>query len=198
MNKSRIEAFTDGVMAIIITIMVLELHPPASEQLLSFMTFGMELLVYLISFIYVGIYWMNHHHLFQTVTKIKGNILLANLSLLFFLSLIPIATKWLSEDFISLSLAFYGVVLLLCSLTYAVLVKIIISSDNLITKQIYQQHRMKKELVSTFLYAIGILSAFFTPLLSMFFYIGVAMIWIVPDYRIEHQIETLCQKSDET
>lgn len=193
MNKSRIEAFTDGVMAIIITIMVLELTPPEVGVEGSIVEFMSSIGLYAISFVYVGIYWMNHHHLMQTVTKITGKILLANLGLLFSLSLIPIATSFVGEYFDSPALIFYGIILMLSSIVYAILVKMIIDSDNQLTKSIYDKHGNMKERISTILYIAGIIVSLISPAISLIVYIAVGIMWLIPDTRIEKQIEEKCK-----
>lgn len=191
MSSNRIEAFTDGVIAIIITIMVLELSPPESYNLSDVINFLIQIGIYAISFIYVGIYWMNHHHLFQTVKKVNGKILITNLGLLFFLSLVPLATAWISDEFVTISLIFYGLVLIMCSIIYTILVSVIINNDNDITKQIYDHHGKSKEKLSTGLYLAGIITAIISPIISLLLYLIVAIIWIIPDTRIESMIEGL-------
>lgn len=192
MSSNRIEAFTDGVIAIIITIMVLELSPPESYNLSDVINFLIQIGIYAISFIYVGIYWMNHHHLFQTVKKVNGKILITNLGLLFFLSLVPLATAWISDEFVTISLIFYGLVLIMCSIIYTILVSVIINNDNEITKQIYDHHGKSKEKLSTVIYLAGIIIAIISPIISLLLYLIVAIIWIIPDTRIESMIEDIC------
>lgn len=192
MKRNRIEAFTDGVAAIIITIMVLELSPPETLSSSDIITFIGQLAIYAISFTYVGIYWMNHHHLFQTVTNVNGKVLIANLSLLFINSLLPIATAWISEDLNHGSAIFYGIVLFLSSIFYYILVRTLINNGNEITKKIYATHGIKKEIASTILYFTGMIVSLISPFVSLVIYFGVAFIWIIPDRRIEKEITEYC------
>lgn len=192
MKANRVEAFTDGVIAIIITIMVLELSPPeamTSEAILGFLG---SVGIYAISFIYVGIFWMNHHHLFQTVKRVNGKILIANLAILFFISLVPLGTAWISEELVTDALLFYGFALAGSAVMYSRLVNVIMENDNEATKSIYLKHGKKKEYVSIILYCTGLLFAFISPILSLLLYFGVSLIWIVPDTRIESNIEEVC------
>lgn len=192
MKSNRMEAFTDGVAAIIITIMVLELSPPESLTSTDIMTFIGQLAIYAISFTYVGIYWMNHHHLFQTVTNVNGKVLIANLGLLFINSLLPIATAWISEDLNHGSTIFYGIILFLSSIFYYFLVRTLINNGNKTTEEIYTTHGNKKEIASTILYFIGMIVSLISPLISLIIYFGVAFIWIIPDTRIERVIIEYC------
>ncbi len=190
MSPSRTLAFTDGVIAIIITIMVLELKPPQSGQAGEFLKFIYTIFIYILSFIYVGIYWMNHHHLFQTVKKVNGKILLSNLGLLFFLSLIPLATSWISEDFAKYSVMFYGIILLATAIMYLILINSIIENDNDITKRIYLHHGNKKEMLSISGYIGGIILSTISPSISITLYFVIIFFWLIPDSRIEKMINT--------
>lgn len=190
MDTGCLEAFSDGVIAIIITIMVLELKPPENSSFEVLKSLLPKFLSYIISFIYVGIYWNNHHHLFQVVTKVNGKILWANLILLFFLSLIPFSTAWMGENhFAQNTVAAYGVNLLLCAISFAY---IEIVTQNFEDKDSLFATAFKnksKEIVSTFLYIIGISISFFYPEISLFLYFSVALIWLIPDSRVEKTIK---------
>lgn len=189
MNKTRIEAFSDGVLAIIITIMVLELRAPHGQTLESLTALIPTFLSYSLSFIYIGIYWSNHHHLLHAAKKINGKMMWANLHLLFWLSLIPFTTSWLGEShFAETPMAVYGVSLLLPAISYVILQFFILQDlgkDSPISKAIGQDWKGK---VSPLFYICGIASAPYSPILSGFFYITVALLWLVPDKRIEKAI----------
>ena len=188
MNKGRLEAFSDGVMAIVITIMVLELKVPHGTELRDVLPLLPVFLAYALSFIYVGIYWNNHHHLFQAVNKVNGTILWANLFLLFCLSMLPFATGWMGENHLDeLPVFFYGFVLFMCSLAWWLLVKII-------TKEKHN-HKLKETLVrdsrmriTLGIYAASTIIAFFVPIVSCIIYALVAFYWFIPDRRIERTI----------
>lgn len=186
MTTNRLEAFSDGVLAIIITIMILGLEIPKGSDLNSLSPLVPKLLNYLLSFIYVGIYWTNHHHLFQVIQKVNGTVLWLNLLLLFFLSLLPISTNWLSENnHAAWPVIVYGVVLFLSSIAFALIEKyaLRLDSHNVALHQSFKNR--KKEIVSTLLYALAIALAFRFPYFSIFIYAFVACLWIVPDRRIE-------------
>ncbi|MFZ4529052.1 MULTISPECIES: TMEM175 family protein [Undibacterium] len=189
MGKTRLEAFSDGVIAILITIMVLEMKVPHGADLSALMPVLPVFLSYVLSFIYVGIYWNNHHHMMHTCKKVTGGILWANLHLLFSLSLIPFATGWMGENhFAMMPVALYGVVLLWSAFAYFILQILIIRSQG--------EHSLLKQAVgsdwkgkmSPVLYLIGIIFAFWMPQISMLTYVLVALIWLVPDRRIERAI----------
>ena len=190
MNKTRLEAFSDGVLAIIITIMVLEIKVPHHNP-----SFGalQELfpvfLSYVLSFIYIGIYWNNHHHMMHSMTKVNGKILWANLHLLFWLSLIPFATGWMGENhFAKATLTLYGVILLMNAIAYVILQNLIIASQgehSLLKKAVAKDIKGK---LSPFFYVIGIVGSFYNEWISAGAYIIVALIWLVPDTRIENVI----------
>jgi uncharacterized membrane protein len=190
-KTGRLEAFSDGVIAIIITIMVLELRVPGDTGLHALSELVPELLSYVLSFVYVGIYWNNHHHLLQTLETASGSILWANLHLLFWLSLIPFVTGWLGETgFAETPLALYGSVLLGAALAYFVLQRMIIrhqGEGSLLAKAL---GRDRKGLVSPLLYAAAIPASFLAPWIAGFIYVGVALLWLVPDRRIERAIGT--------
>lgn len=189
MGKSRLEAFSDGVLAIIITIMVLELRVPRGDSLAALAPLAPVFLTYLLSFVYLGIYWNNHHHMLHTVKTVSGPMLWANLHLLFWLSLVPFSTGWMGESRLaSAPTALYGVVLLMAALAYYVLQHAIIASqgpDSLLRKAIGGDWKGK---ASPALYLAAIPLAFFSPPLSNAIYVLVALIWLVPDKRIERAL----------
>jgi uncharacterized membrane protein len=190
MEKNRLEAFSDGVIAIIITIMVLELKVPHGDNFEALKLLAPVFLSYVLSFIYVGIYWNNHHHMLNATHKITGGILWGNLHLLFWLSLIPFATNWMGEShFTPIPTAIYGFVLLMAAIAYLILQWQIICIDR-------QQSFLKlaigsdpKGKLSPLFYLIAILFAFWSPKISQLFYVFVAIIWLVPDRRIENAIQ---------
>ena len=186
MTKSRLEAFSDGVIAIIITIMVLEIHVPAGHELADLRGVLPVLFGYLLSFVFVGIYWNNHHHMLQAVSKVSGPILWANLHLLFWLSLVPFSTSWMGHSGIEPGpVAFYGLVLLMSGVAYFILARALIArhgSDSPLAQAIGSD---LKGVVSLVLYSIAIGSAFFMPVVSIALYVAVAVMWLVPDRRIE-------------
>lgn len=188
MNKNRLEAFSDGVMAIIITIMVLEIKPPHSAEWAEIKPILPVVFSYLFSFLYVGIYWNNHHHLFHIVKSINGKALWANLHLLFWLSLLPFATAWMDENhFSSIPVAFYGFVLMMCGTAWLILTKVIIQHEGESSKLRHAFKGDGKTKLSVALYLIGMASAFFLPVISIIAYLAVAVIWFVPDSRVEKE-----------
>ena len=190
MKTGRLEAFSDGVLAIIITIMVLELSVPEVSSFDALKPLIPKFISYLLSFIYVGIYWNNHHHLFQATEKVNGAILWANLSLLFMLSLIPFTTAWMGENhFAQNPVALYGINLLLCAVAYAFLMKAILKNEGKDSKIGTAVVNTKKENLSIILYLVGIIISFFTPIISVGILFIVAIIWIVPDTRIEKNLK---------
>lgn len=187
MGKGRLEAFSDGVLAIIITIMVLELKVPHGDSLQSLIELTPIFLSYILSFIYVGIYWNNHHHMLHTVQKITGGILWANLHLLFWLSLVPFITGWMGENhFAALPTALYGVVMLMAAIAYYILQKTIMASqgESSVLKQALGTDIKGK--VSPVLYLLAIGGACIKPWIADVLYALVALMWLVPDKRIEH------------
>ena len=186
MGKSRLEAFSDGVLAIIITIMVLELKVPHGEGIEALRPLLPVFLSYLLSFINIGIYWNNHHHMFHTVHRVTGGMLWANLALLFWLSLLPFTTAWLGEGHLApLPMALYGIVLLGSGATYKILQTVIINSqgkDSLLKRAVGNDF---KGLIPFVLYATGVIVSWWLPALALALYILVALIWLVPDTRIE-------------
>ena len=186
MNKGRIEAFSDGVIAIIITIMVLELKTPHGETLhalLPLLPVGMS---YVLSFVYVGIYWNNHHHLFHAVKQVRGSVLWANLHLLFWLSIIPFVTSWMGENhFSQWPVMMYGVVLLMNALAFILLSKILVTQagpDSTLAKAVGKD---RKGSISLVIYIVSVGVAFLNPTISLVLYTLVALIWFIPDKRIE-------------
>jgi TMEM175 potassium channel family protein len=186
MNKNRLEAFSDGVIAIIITIMVLELKVPHGEEFATLAPLWPVFLSYVLSFAYVGIYWNNHHHMLHTVHRVTGPILWANLHLLFWLSLFPFTTGWMGENhFAPGPTALYGVVLLMAAIAYVILQGLIIASqgeDSLLRRAVAGDWKGK---LSPALYLLAIGTAFVSQWLSFAIYAAVAVIWFVPDRRIE-------------
>lgn len=186
MTKGRLEAFSDGVLAIIITIMILELKVPEGNDWHSLKPLIPKFLAYIFSFLYVGIYWNNHHHLFQAVKKVNGKILWANLHLLFWLSLMPFATEWIGEThFAKNPVATYGFGLVLCAIAYTIL-------ENAIIKAEGENSRLKQAIASRFkenasivLYVSGIIVSFIYPYIAVGLYYTVAFLWLIPDRRIE-------------
>lgn len=186
MNKNRIEAFSDGVIAIILTIMVLELKAPHGADLGSLYPLIPTLLSYVISFVYIGIYWNNHHHLFQIVKHVNGPTLWANLHLLFWLSLVPFVTAWTGENhFASLPVALYGGALIMAGAAYSILARVLLRSHGKDSDLARALGNDFKGNVSLVIYAIGIAVAFFKPLISLGLYVMVAVIWFIPDRRVE-------------
>ena len=189
MGKGRLEAFSDGVIAILITIMVLELRPPAGADPAALLPLIPVFLSYVLSFVYLAIYWNNHHHLFQAVQRVNGRVLWANLHLLFWLSLIPFVTAWMGENnFAAWPVALYGGVLLLAACAYFLLVRSLLSlhgQDSTLAAALGSDFKGK---ISIVIYAIAVLLAFIMPLLSCALYVSVAVIWFIPDRRIEKVI----------
>ncbi|HXI45505.1 MAG TPA: TMEM175 family protein [Candidatus Acidoferrales bacterium] len=189
MSKSRMEAFSDGVIAILITIMVLEFGTPHGTDLSALGPLLPVLLAYVLSFANLGIYWNNHHHLLQAASHVDGRVLWANLHLLFWLSLIPFGTSWIGEnDFAAVPMAAYGVILLMSALAYGLLVRALIRREGRESTIAVAIGRDVKGLISPALYAIAIPVALVAPLVAFAIYVGVAVIWFVPDMRIERRL----------
>ena len=190
MKTTRLEAFSDGVLAIIITIMVLELKVPHGVELAALNPLLPRLLSYVLSFIYVGIYWNNHHHLFQATEQVTGGILWANLHLLFWLSLFPFTTGWMGENGLAtIPTAVYGFVLLMAAIAYVVLERAIIAKegrDSLVAQAVGREWKGKLSLV---LYVAAIPLAFASSWIASGLYAFVALLWLIPDRRIERQLE---------
>ncbi|MCV2421258.1 TMEM175 family protein [Paucibacter sp. DJ2R-2] len=190
MHKTRLEAFSDGVLAIIITIMVLELKVPHGEDLATLLPLAPVFLSYVLSFVYVGIYWNNHHHMLHAARQVSGGVLWANLHLLFWLSLLPFVTGWMGENhFGALPTAFYGGVLLMAAVAYWILARSIIATEGRESTLAQAIGRDGKGLLSVLLYALAIPLAFWQTWLAQALFIGVALMWLVPDRRIERQLQ---------
>ncbi len=189
MEKNRLEAFSDGVIAIIITIMVLELRVPHGDSLSDMMPLVPVFFSYVLSFFYVAIYWNNHHHMLYASRKVNGCILWANMHWLFWISLIPATTAWMGVNhFSKLPVALYGVVLLMAGFAYYILSKFLTKHhENYGLAQAVGKD--KKTLISVILYAIAIPLAFVQPMLALFIYAAVALLWFVPDSRIENRAD---------
>ena len=189
LGKGRLEAFSDGVIAIIITIMVLEMKVPHGDTLESIKPLIPVMLSYVLSFIYVGIYWNNHHHMMQIVKSVNGAILWANLHLLFWLSLIPFVTGWLGENHFALwPVICYGFVLMMSGTAYFILVKSLIhhhGKNSLVAAAFGNDWKGK---ISVILYAIALAVAFYSTIISLALYVVVACIWFVPDKRVEKRV----------
>ncbi len=189
MTTNRLEAFSDGVLAIIITIMVLEFEAPEEATFKALIPIIPVAVSYLFSFIYVGIYWNNHHHLFQITEKVNGKILWANLLLLFCLSLIPFTTSWMGKNYESTAtVILYGINLLICALAYFILQKQILDFHNEDFKLRLAVGKDIKGKVSVVFYLLGIGLAFWNSWIAIFIYIIVAVLWFIPDQRIEKNI----------
>lgn len=199
MNKSRLEAFSDGVLAIIITIMVLELKVPHGTDMASLAPLLPVFLSYVLSFIYLGIYWNNHHHMFQITKRVNGKVLWANLHLLFWLSLIPFVTGWMGENhFAPLPIAAYGVVLLCCAIAYAILQYSIVSQEEGVNEVLASAvGRDIKGKISPVMYLLAIPLAFVSVWISGALYVGVAIMWLIPDRRIEAKLNEQHQAATE-
>jgi uncharacterized membrane protein len=186
MSKGRLEAFSDGVIAVIITIMVLELKPPHSPSAAALASVTPAFLTYLLSFVFVGIYWNNHHHLMHAVHHVNGSILWANLHLLFWLSLVPFTTAWMGDNHLApIPVAAYGLVLLCAAIAYFVLTRVLLSAherDSRLARALGNDFKGK---VSLLIYATAVPLPFVHPLLSCLLYVLVAIMWLVPDRRFE-------------
>ena len=186
MNKGRLEAFSDGVIAIIITIMVLEMKVPHGADLAALRPLLPVFLSYVLSYVNVGIYWNNHHHLLHAARHVSGGVLWANLLLLFWLSLFPFCTGWMGENhFASLPTALYGVVLLMAAYSYIALQRAIVAVDGASSPLAKAVGTDRKGLVSRLMYMAAIATAFVRPWIAWSLYVAVALLWFVPDRRIE-------------
>jgi uncharacterized membrane protein len=189
MSKTRLEAFSDGVMAILITIMVLELKIPHGDSIRALAPIVPAFLTYVLSFVYLGIYWNNHHHMFHATTRINGKILWANLHLLFWLSLVPFVTGWMGENhFAATPTAVYGGVLLAAAIAYVVLQSVIIADQGRASKLAVAVGQDLKGKISPILYAVAIPLAFVREWAADAIYVAVALMWLVPDRRIESTV----------
>jgi len=186
MSKGRLEAFSDGVMAIIITIMVLELAPPHGTEISDLLTILPKFLSYVLSFVILGIYWNNHHHLWQAVERVSGSVLWANLHLLFWLSLVPFVTAWMGENnFAPSPVAVYGIVLWMAGLAYYLMVRALMvhhKADSILGRAVSNN---TKEMMSLVIYLAAIPLAFVSQWISISLYVATYIIWLVPDRRIE-------------
>ena len=190
MVKGRVEAFSDGVVAIIITIMVLELKAPQGTALADLKPLVPVFLSYVLSFVYVGIYWNNHHHMFQGARTVNGAILWANLHLLFWLSTIPFVTSWMGQNPLATTpVALYGGGLFMSAIAFAVLSMLLVRHEgpgSTLARAIGADFKGK---ISPVLYALGIGLAFVEPIVSLALYVAVALIWLIPDRRVERQLD---------
>jgi uncharacterized membrane protein len=190
MHKNRLEAFSDGVLAIIITIMVLELKVPHASSLDALKPLLPVFLTYVLSFLYLGIYWNNHHHLLKAIRKVNGAMMWANLHLLFWLSFFPFVTGWMGENhFTPAPTALYGAVLLLAAIAYFILQNTIVAAQGPDSKLAAAIGRDLKGKLSIALYAIAIPGSFFRPWLAGCIYVFVALRWLIPDRRIERVVD---------
>jgi uncharacterized membrane protein len=191
MNKSRLEAFSDGVIAIIITIMVLELHAPHGADWAALRPVVPSLLSYLLSFVFLGIYWNNHHHLFQATERVNGATLWANLHLLFWLSLIPFVTSWMGENhYESVPTAVYGFVMLMCAVAFTILLRTILAAHGGVNTRLAAAiGGDRKGKLSLLIYAVAIPLAFLHPAITDALLVVVALIWFIPDSRIESRLQ---------
>ena len=190
MTTGRLEAFSDGVLAIIITIMVLELKVPHGADFAALRPLIPVFLSYILSFIFVGIYWNNHHHMMHAVGRVSGAMLWANLHLLFWLSLVPFVTGWMGENhFAPAAVALYGVVLLMSGVAYTILVRATLHVEGPGSKFAKAIGGDRKGKVSLALYIAGIIASFYSTWLAGAAYVGVALIWLIPDQRIERVLD---------
>jgi len=190
MEKGRLEAFSDGVIAILITIMVLELKVPLGTDLASLLPLIPVILSYVLSFVYLGIYWNNHHHLFQAVEFVDGRVLWANMHLLFWLSLIPFVTGWMGENkFAPVPILLYGVVMWMAGLAYYILTRALIARHGRDSMLAVAVGRDIKGLISLFFYSAAVLLALTNSWISLFIYALVAIMWFIPDPRIERRLD---------
>ena len=198
MKKGRLEAFSDGVIAIIITIMVLELHVPAGDNIQSLAPILPVFVSYILSFVYIGIYWNNHHHMIYTVDKINGGILWANLNLLFWLSLIPFVTAWMGVNhFAKWPVILYGVVLIMNALAYTILSWMLVREAGPRSPLAIALGKDWKGKLSLVIYAAAIGLAFLNSLIGFSLYVLVAVIWFIPDRRIEKRVSVRATTQEE-
>lgn len=189
MKSGRLEAFSDAVVAIIMTIMVLELVPPHGSEIPDLFPLWPVLTAYVLSFAMLAIYWNNHHHLFQAAETVSGHVLWANMHLLFWLSLVPFGTAWIGEThFASMPMALYGGILLMCAMAYYLLIRALIAAPGQTGTIATALKNDRKERISPWIYAAGIPIALVAPYVSFAMYVGVAAMWIIPDRRIERRI----------
>jgi uncharacterized membrane protein len=190
MNKGRLEAFSDGVLAIIITIMVLELKVPDEGDFAALLPLAPKFLSYVLSFVYIGIYWNNHHHLWQAVKKVSGAVLLANLHLLFWLSLVPFASGWMGENnFSQTPVLLYGIILTMAALAYYLLTVALLANHEKDSPLAIAIGKDTKGKLSLVLYIAAIGLSFINSLIALAIYALVAVIWFLPDRRIENRLK---------
>lgn len=190
MGKGRLEAFSDGVIAIIITIMVLEIKVPHGDSIVSLKPLLPVFLSYVLSFLYVAIYWNNHHNMLHAVQKVSGSVLWANAHLLFWLSLVPFATAWMGENhFAPWPVAAYGFVLFMCGFAYYILARCLAAVHGKASTFAKDLDRTRKEKLSLLLYPAGMAMSFFQPLAGFLIYAVVALVWLIPDKRFEKKDE---------
>jgi uncharacterized membrane protein len=190
MNTARLEAFTDGVIAIVITIMVLEIHVPKGHDLASLKEEVPLLLAYVLSYVNVGIFWNNHHHMLHVTERVDGRVLWANLALLFWLTLVPFVIRWIDESgFTAAPVAAYGAVLACAAIAYVILERTIIAVNGPDSKLATAVGADTKGKISLVLYLGGVAMAFYQPWLSIAIYVAVALMWLIPDRRIETLVE---------
>jgi uncharacterized membrane protein len=189
LTKNRLESFSDGVLAVIITIMVLEMKVPLGGDLAALRPLVPVFVSYVLSFVFVAVYWNNHHHLLHAATHVTGGILWANLHLLFWLSLIPFVTGWMgANDFAGLPVAMYGAVQLMAGFAFFILAQSLVAThgkDSTLAKAIGRDFKGKASLA---IYVVAVPLAFFSPLIAFVLYVAVAIVWIVPDRRIERAV----------
>jgi uncharacterized membrane protein len=186
MSKGRMEAFSDGVLAILITIMVLELAPPHGTDLPALLSLRSTFLSYVLSFVFLGIYWNNHHHLFQAVERVDGRVLWANLHLLFWLSLVSFVTAWMGEnDFAAGPVSAYGIVLFMAAVAYFLLTRTLLAIHSQSSTLAKALGRDFKGIISIVIYLAAIILAFISSWIAMILYVLVAILWLIPDRRIE-------------
>ena len=191
MTRGRLEAFSDGVLAIVITIMVLELVPPHESQLEALFELWPKFLAYVMSFAYIGIYWVNHHHLLHNVHAVTARVLWSNMHLLFWLSLVPFTTAWMGENsFAPIPTAVYGASLIMPAIAFAFLVGAIVRIPGQKPTLAEEVGRDWKGKVSILIYVIGVPVALFAPLLAVAIFIAVAALWIVPDQRFARSVSS--------
>jgi uncharacterized membrane protein len=190
MKPERLNAFTDAVIAIIITIMVLEIRLPHEPTWDGFLTMAPFLGIYALAFVNIGLFWNNHHHMFQGVKRIDGKVLWANLFLLFWLSLVPFEIRWMGEaGIVALPVAAYGGVLMMAAIAYLWLERALIAAEGEDSKIVTATGGRLKEWVSFAGYALGFAAAFLSPLLSVAIYVAIAVLWLIPDRRFERSLQ---------
>jgi uncharacterized membrane protein len=198
MNKTRLEAFSDGVLAIIITIMVLEIKMPEDASWASLSKLTHVFMSYLLSFVYVGIYWGNHHHMLHTVRQVNSSIIWANMNLLFWLSLVPLATGWMGHThFAANSVALYALLLLVCGIAFTILQLTIMRASKL-SRELQEAFAglRTKGIISVAAYGCAIPLAFFNTVLSGVLFVSVAIIWLIPDRKIERALKQQEHQND--